>query len=142
VVGDGEERPRLEALAASSGLADRVHFTGWVDDVPAAVADCDVVALSSRNEGTPVALIEALAAARPVVATAVGGVPSVVIPDCTGLLVRPDDPQALATAITTLLTDTALATHLGSTGRVHVRDTYGAARLLRDIRALYSELTG
>jgi len=141
VVGDGEERPRLEALAASSGLAGRVHFTGWVHDVPAAVADCDVVALTSRNEGTPVALIEALAAARPVVATAVGGVPSVVMPDRTGLLVPPDDPPAVAAAITALLTDPALAARLASTGRVHVRDTYGAGRLLRDIRALYSELT-
>ncbi len=141
VVGDGEERPRLQAHAAAAGLADRVHFTGWTDDVPAAVADCDVVALSSRNEGTPVALIEALAAARPVAATAVGGVPSVVMPDRTGLLVPPDDPQALAAAITTLLTDPALSARLASTGRVHVRDTYGAGRLLRDIRALYAELT-
>ena len=141
VVGDGEDRPRLESRAATSGVAHRVHFTGWVDDVPAAVADCDVVALTSRNEGTPVALIEALAAARPVVATAVGGVPSVVMPGRTGLLVPPDDPQALAAAIITLLTDPAVATRLASAGRVHVRDTFGAARLVRDIRDLYSELT-
>ncbi|HEY7069938.1 MAG TPA: glycosyltransferase [Acidimicrobiales bacterium] len=141
VVGDGEERSRLEARAAAAGLAARVHFTGWTDDVPAALADCDVVALTSRNEGTPVALIEALAASRPVVATRVGGVPSVVLPDRTGLLVPPDDPPALAAAITRLLTDPALAARLASTGRVHVRDTYGAARLLRDIRALYAELT-
>ncbi|MFN2526114.1 MAG: glycosyltransferase, partial [Actinomycetota bacterium] len=73
VMGDGELRPSLEARARELGLGRRVHFTGWWTDVAAAIADVDAVVLSSRNEGTPVSLIEALAGGRPVVATDVGG---------------------------------------------------------------------
>ena len=77
-------------------LTDAVRFLGWRHDMPRVYADLDVVALSSRNEGSPVSLIEALAAARPVVATAVGGVPEVVIDGVTGLTVPASDPRALA----------------------------------------------
>lgn len=140
VVGDGEERPTLERLVQRSGLNDRVHFTGWFDDIPSAMSDLDVVALSSRNEGTPVALIEALAAARPVVATRVGGVEHVVVPDQTGLLVPPSDPQALAHAVSTLLRDKQLGERFGAAGREHVRNSFGVERLVDDMRALYREL--
>jgi glycosyltransferase involved in cell wall biosynthesis len=140
VVGDGDERPALVRVVRERGLEDRVHFTGWFDDIPSAMSDLDVVALSSRNEGTPVALIEALAAGRPVVATRVGGVEHVVIPDRTGLLVPPTDPEALARAVTSLLSDKELRERLGAAGRVHVRATFGADRLVEDMRALYREL--
>ena len=93
VLGDGELRPTLEGLARDLGIAGRTHFTGWWADVPSALADLDVVVLSSRSEGTPVALIEALAAARPVVATDVGGVRHVVQDGETGWLCRPGDPE-------------------------------------------------
>ncbi len=88
VLGDGELRATLEALAHEIGISDRTHFTGWWTDVPSAMADLDVAVLSSRNEGTPVALIEALAAGRPVVATDVGGVRHVVQDGETGWLCR------------------------------------------------------
>jgi glycosyltransferase involved in cell wall biosynthesis len=140
LVGDGEERGALAARAVDVGVAERVHFTGWFVDVAAALADCDVVALSSRNEGTPVALIEALAAGRPVVATHVGGVAAVVVPGETGLLVPPGDAGALATAIRTLLVDRALAERLATAGRARAAAEFGADRLVRDVRLLYREL--
>ncbi|MEY2447664.1 MAG: hypothetical protein QOH79_1140 [Acidimicrobiaceae bacterium] len=140
VVGDGEERPALERLGRDRGIEDRVHFTGWFDDIPSAMSDLDVVALSSRNEGTPVALIEALAAGRPVVATRVGGVEHVVLPDQTGVLVPPSDPAALAIAISRLLGDQDLCDRLGAAGRKHVRANFSASRLVDDMRALYREL--
>ena len=140
VVGDGDERGRLEQLARDRELERRVHFTGWCDDVPAAMSDLDVVALSSRNEGTPVALIEALAARRPVVATRVGGVEHVVVPDRTGLVVPPNDPQSLAGAIRRLLDDRPLGAGLAEAGRHRVSTTFGAARLVSDMRALYRDL--
>lgn len=142
IVGDGEERGRLEAEVRSRGLADRVHFTGWVDDVPGVLADCNVVASSARNEGTPVALVEALAASRAVVATDVGGVRSVVVPDRTGLLVDRDSPGALAEAIGSLIRDRPLAARLAAAGRAHAVACFGSDRLVRDVRELYGELIG
>lgn len=137
VVGDGERRAELETLVAQRGLARSVHFLGWRGDMPRVYADLDVVALSSRNEGSPVALIEALAAARPVVSTAAGGVPEVVVDGKTGLSVPVDDPPALAEAIVRLLRDAPTAERLGRAGRRHVYPRYDSSRLIEDVRALY-----
>ena len=142
IIGDGAQRPEIEALVASLGLTDRVHLPGWADDVPAWVADLDAVALSSRNEGTPVALIEALAAGRPVVATRVGGVPFVVRAGESGWLVPPADPAALAEALDACLADPVEAGRRAAAGRAEVLARFGAERLVADIRALYRELTG
>lgn len=141
VIGDGERRAEVEALARALGVAERVHFTGWWSDVPAALADLDVVVLSSRNEGTPVALVEALAAGRPVVATDVGGVRSVVRDGESGILVPPGDPASLAAAISALVADPALRCRMGAAGRADVPARFGQERLLADIRWLYRELT-
>ena len=141
LVGEGDDRPQLEALVASLGLEGRVHLTGWADDVPAWVADLDVVALSSRNEGTPVALIEALAAGRPVVATAVGGVPFVVRDGVNGWLVPAGDPVALAEALEACLADPDEAKRRARAGRAEVLERFRAERLVADVRALYRELT-
>jgi glycosyltransferase involved in cell wall biosynthesis len=140
IVGDGDERTSLERLVREREMDGRVHFTGWFDDVPAAMSDLDVVALSSLNEGTPVALIEALAAQRPVVATRVGCVEHVVVPDRTGLVVPPNDAPALASAIRRLLDDRHLGAQLAAEGRRRVNERFGAARLAADMRALYREL--
>lgn len=142
LIGDGSQRAEIESLVASMGLGDRVHLPGWADDVPAWVADLDVVALSSRNEGTPVALIEALAASRPVVATRVGGVPFVVRDGVNGWLVPAADPAALAEAVGACLADPAEAARRAAAGRVEVLARFGAERLVGDIRALYRELAG
>lgn len=140
IVGDGERRAALEALAEELGLAERVHFVGWRRDLPAVYADLDVVCLTSRNEGSPVALIEAMAAARPVVATAVGGVPEVVQDGVSGLLVPPRDPEALATAIAGLLAEPARAAALGRAARAAVYPRYSSQRLVRDMETLYARL--
>jgi glycosyltransferase involved in cell wall biosynthesis len=137
VVGDGERRAGLETMTQQLGLANDVRFLGWRRDLDRVYADMDVVALSSRNEGSPVVLIEALAAARPIVATAVGGVPEVVLHEETGLTVAPGDPAALGEAMLRLLRDRSLAERLGQAGRRHVYPRYDASRLVDDMRGLY-----
>lgn len=137
VVGDGESRAQLETAARELGVGDRVHFTGWWSDVPGAVSDVDVVLLTSRNEGTPVALIEAAAAAKPVVATAVGGVPLVVEDGVTGLLAQPGDAPGLAGLVDRLLGDPGARRAMGEAGRRRALGTFGQERLVSDIRALY-----
>lgn len=140
VVGDGELRDDLEAEAAGLGLQNRVHFTGWRHDLAADIADLDVVVLTSRNEGTPVALIEALAAARPVVATDVGGVKSVVKHGTSGLLAPAGESTAIAGLVQRLLKDRSEAARMGAAGRRHVEQTFGARRLVEAIRELYRGL--
>jgi glycosyltransferase involved in cell wall biosynthesis len=140
ILGDGEVRAALESEAAALGMASRVHFTGWWMDVPAALADADVVALSSKNEGTPVALIEAHACGRPVVATDVGGVRTVVLHERTGYLVPPAAEQPLAERLRTLIAEPERARDMGAAGREHVRATFSEDRLVEDLRGLYTDL--
>lgn len=140
VLGDGELRADLESRATLPDLRGRVHFTGWWHDVPAALSDLDVVILTSRNEGTPVSLIEAGACARPVIATAVGGVRSVVRDGQTGLLAAAGDASALAEALRRLTNDPGLCASFGQAGRAYVRDRFDQERLVSDVRALYEEL--
>lgn len=140
LIGDGESRSQLEARSIQLGLGDRAHFVGWWPDIPAAMADLDAVVLTSGNEGTPVALIEALAARRPVVATSVGGVPFVVEDDVTGLLVPPDDPRAFAERLDWALRHRDEMSRMAEEGSRQVRERFTSDRLVRDIRNLYDEL--
>ncbi|MCC7032335.1 MAG: glycosyltransferase [Acidobacteria bacterium] len=140
IVGDGERRDELEALAARLGPGASVRFLGWRADLERVYRASDVVALTSRNEGSPVALIEAMAAGCPVVSTRVGGVPDVVTDGETGLLVAMDDAAGVADALRRLAGDRALAARLGAAGQAGVIERYGASRLLRDIDALYQAL--
>jgi glycosyltransferase involved in cell wall biosynthesis len=142
IIGDGELRPQLESEARAKDLAGRVHFTGWRRDMAAVVADLDVVALTSRNEGTPVALIEALAARRAVTASDVGGVRSVVRDGLTGLLSPVGDVEQVARNIDQLLSSPSLRERLGKAGRQHVTERFSAERLVQDVRLLYRELLG
>jgi glycosyltransferase involved in cell wall biosynthesis len=139
IVGDGECRAGLEALVRDRGLDARVRFVGWRTDLTNIYAAADVVALSSRNEGTPVALIEAMAAGRAVVATAVGGVPEVVEDGVTGRLVADDDEVALASAIDELFADAAARARLGAAARDSVLRRFGYARLVTEIDAIYRD---
>jgi glycosyltransferase involved in cell wall biosynthesis len=140
IIGDGEDREHLQRLAGELGISERVRFTGWRADLPAVYADLDVVVLSSRNEGTPVSLIEALAASRAVVATAVGGVPDLIGNSERGVLVPPDDPGALGGAIVDLIRDPSRGKELARRGRDHVYQAHDAATLVARIEALYTEL--
>src|SRR5262249_53299823 len=102
----------------------------------------DLALLTSRNEGTPVALIEAAAAAVPAVATRVGGVPSVVEDETTGLVVPPADAGLVAAAVVTLLRDTPRRRAMGEAARVRAHARFSDARLLADLAELYESLLG
>ncbi len=140
IVGDGECRPALEARVDALGLRDAVRFLGWRADLDRLYADLDVVVLTSRNEGSPVALIEAMAAGVPVVSTAVGGVPDVVAHGVSGLLAPMDDAAAIADHAVALLRDRARGAAMGRAGQARVVATYSADRLVADIEALYTQL--
>jgi len=140
VVGDGELRAELERAARSRGLGERVRFLGWRRDLPAIYAASDVFAITSRNEGTPVALIEAMAAGVPAVGTDVGGVRDVILDDTMGVVVPSEDPSALARAITDLLDDPDRRAHMANEARQSVLARYTFARLSDSIAALYREL--
>jgi glycosyltransferase involved in cell wall biosynthesis len=139
IVGDGELRPELEQQAAELGIADHLYFAGYREDMLPVVAASDIAVLSSDNEGTPVSLIEAAAAATPAVATRVGGVADVVTPD-TGILAPAGDSDALGDAIARLAADPELRTEMGERARNHVRARFSVERLVEDIDQLYSEL--
>jgi glycosyltransferase involved in cell wall biosynthesis len=142
VVGDGELRPRLETEAGERGLSGVVRFHGWRTDLEAVYADLDVVVNSSLNEGTPVALIEALAASRPVVATAVGGTPDLLAGGTHGTMVPAGDANALASAILDVLAHPEESRRRADEGRAYVLAHHSAERLIDDIDALYRELLG
>lgn len=135
IVGDGDRRTELEALTRQLGLAHIVHFIGWRRDLPVIYADTSVLVLTSHNEGTPVSMLEAMAAGVPVVATAVGGVPDVLKGGRLGTLVSPGSVDAVAEAILAVLR-TGEHPHVAE-AREWVLKQYDAARLIADLRQLY-----
>lgn len=142
IVGDGELREQLESSDDAKALGDRLVWAGFRRDIPDVCYASDLVVLTSDNEGTPVSLIEAQAAAVAVVATDVGGVRSVVLDGRTGLLAAPDDVDALATAISALLADRQRRDRMSAAGREHASAHYTLARLAADHARLYDELCG
>ena len=141
VVGEGEERGRLEALARKLGIAARTSFPGWSDEPRRLLADFDVFALPSRFEGFPLSILEAQLAEVPVVATDVGSVREAVVPDKTGVLVDPGEPKALAAALDALVADPERRRRLGRAGREHVLARFTATHMTRAFERLYAELT-
>src|SRR5262249_38201581 len=127
VAGEGPERARLEGLAASLGLAGRVHLPGAVRDVPGFLAGLGGGGLPSRAEGRSNALLGYLAAGRPIVATAVGSAAEVLGEGACGLLVPPDDEGSLADAIRRLVADPSLARRLGERARRRAGGRYSRA---------------
>ena len=140
IVGDGELRQQLESEAKTLGLAHATRFLGWRGDLQNIYAATDVFVLTSRNEGTPVALIEAMAASTACVSTDVGGVRDVVASPDQGILVPFDDVRALARAIQVLVDDEGARTAMGERARVSVRTRYDHRRLVDDISNLYWRL--
>jgi glycosyltransferase involved in cell wall biosynthesis len=140
LVGEGRERPGLEAQARALGVAERVRFLGHRDDVPELLAACDVFVLPSRYEGLPLSVLEAMAAAKPVVATAIEGTDEVVLHGETGLLVPPAAPSALAQGIRAVLADRALAARMGQAGRARVCREFSTTRMIDEVTGVYDEL--
>lgn len=140
VVGDGEDRPQCEQMARELGIAEKVIFAGWWEDVEKVYADTDVTVLTSKNEGTPVCILESLGAGVPVVATNVGGVADIVCDGKTGYVVPPGDAQAVAAKIGELLDDAALRDSMGAAGRSELCETCSDTKLTEDIVGLYRSL--
>ncbi len=140
LVGEGDLREELEEQCRTLGLETQVHFTGWREDVPDLLALCDLFVLPSVAEHFGRVIIEAMAMGKAVVATDAGGVPEIVIPGETGLLVSPAQPKALAEAVVTLLEDRPRAQRLGLAGRHRVETRFSLARHVEDVEALYREV--
>ena len=140
IVGDGELATELKELANDLQIQDKVIFLGWRDDMPVIYADLDLVALTSLNEGTPVSLIEAMASAKAVVTTAVGGVPDIVLDRQTGILAPAEDEEKLSEAMIDLLEDAEKRRNFGKRGREFVRGKFTQERLFADMARLYENL--
>jgi glycosyltransferase involved in cell wall biosynthesis len=130
IVGDGPRRTDLEAQVAAAGLSDSVSLLGFRDDIPDLLAAVDALVIASDREGLPNIALEAMAAARPVIATAVSGTPEAVVDGDTGWLVPPRAPDALATAIDDFLRDPDRARVMGERGRARVHELFRADRAL------------
>jgi glycosyltransferase involved in cell wall biosynthesis len=137
LVGDGGRRPALERLARDLGVAARCRFLGARRDVPALLARATVAVSASHAEGISNAVLEAMAARLPLVATAAGGTPEVVKDGTTGLLVPPGAPAHLAARIVTLLRDRDLARRMGAAGRDAVAREFGVELMRQSYDALY-----
>jgi glycosyltransferase involved in cell wall biosynthesis len=140
LAGDGPLRGPLEARARALGIADRVVFLGERDDVPDLLAAADLFVLPSLWEGLPLSLLEAMAAEKPVIATAIGGTDEAVSDGRTGLLVPPSDPVALAEAIRRLLRDPDLARQLAHAGKARVQREFAEGPMVARISGIYEEL--
>jgi glycosyltransferase involved in cell wall biosynthesis len=140
LIGDGQERPKLERQVKEMGLEPNFLFLGARKDVPELLACCDLSVLPSESEGLPNSVLEAMAAGLAVVATSVGGVPELIENEVSGLLVPPNNPSALSTAILRLLQDESLRQRLSSAGRDCVVTRFSFLRLVETLETLYSKV--
>jgi glycosyltransferase involved in cell wall biosynthesis len=140
LAGEGAEREALEQQASALGLVDRVLFLGHRSDVPELLAACDVFALPSLYEGSSLAILEAMAAGRPVVSSAIPGTEELIADGETGLLVPPGDAHALAQALRRLLAQADLRTELATRAREHVARHFTAEAMARRVMQMYEEL--
>ena len=150
VVGDGEDRQKTENFAIGVGLdiADwsqaekiaTVTFTSWIKNVELVTAGSDIIAMTSLNEGTPVSLIEAQAAGKPIVSTNVGGIENITIPNVTALLSERDDLNKLSENLLSLVEDDTLRNSISKNGWEHVKQKYHYTRLTKDMENLYFQL--
>lgn len=140
VAHDPADLERLRADAATLGVDEHLTFLGRREDALAFTAACDVYVNPSEFEGLPVAVLEAMCLGRPIVATSVGGVPSVIRDGDTGLLVPPGDPAALAAAVRSLLDDPARAARLGKSAARHAHAELDLATMVRRVEAVYDEV--
>lgn len=137
IVGEGTEEGSIRQAIQELGIGRQVMMLGVRRDIPVILAATDVSVLCSDREGLPISVLEAMAAANPVVATRVGDLPCVVQDEQTGMLVEPGSPEALAAALVRLLGDPALARRLGQAGRVHVQANYSLEQMVYEHQQLY-----
>lgn len=141
VVGDGELRQDLEDCARGLGIEDIVEFKGWVRDLKEIYRELDIVTLTSLNEGTPVSIIEGMAAARPVVATEAGGVSDIVQDGRGGYLVKLNDDKGFLEKLLDLVRDAEKRKRFGREARELVKERFSKERLIGDMEALYTEVS-
>ena len=139
IVGEGPLRRELEARVREGGLAGRVVFAGFRDDVDRLLPAFDVFCLSSHLEGLGTSLLDAMAFGRPVVATAAGGIPEAVEDGSTGVVVPVRDPVALAQALLALLDDPDRRRRLGAAGRKRFLERFTADRMVEETLRVYEE---
>lgn len=150
IVGDGESRAETEAKARELGIPfvdgtvsnekALLTFTSWIKEIDIALAGSDIVALTSFNEGTPVSLIEAQAANKPIVSTNVGGIENVVIPGITALLCENNNAEQFSAALLRLVENDVLRTSMSEKGWLHVKEKFHFTRLVSDMEKLYGRL--
>ena len=140
IVGDGGEHDQLAQTIIDLGIQNHVYLVGWKRDIAAVYADLDLLALTSLNEGTPAAIIEAMASGVPVIATSVGGVPDLVEDNRTGFLVPSEDVELLSKGLLELINDSKLRERLGVAARSEAVRRFSHQRLVGDIRDLVSHL--
>ena len=138
ILGDGPERTRLENLAKTLELGGRVTFFGAVPDAGRFMSAFDLLALTSKSEGTPMSLLEAMGSGIPVVATSVGGVPALLGQARTGWLVPPGDPEHLAKVLRNVLTEDRIRVDAGTLAREHIRERYSLSEWARKTALAYS----
>ena len=139
LIGEGQQRPRLQQQVKEASLGRNVLFLGSRKDIPELLSCCDLSIHPSESEGLPNALLEAMAAGLPVIATSVGGVPEVVLSEVHGLLVPPGDPDSLSAAILRVLKDEGLGRRLARAGRQRVIERFGFERLIDALETLYQD---
>ncbi len=137
IVGEGPERSALEQLIRSLNLVGHVNLLGRKVDMPAVYASLDIIVSSSRQEGLPISLLEAMASGRAIVATAVGEVPSLIQHQQTGLLVPPNDVIALVGGLKTLLSSASLRRQLGDAAQLHVESAFSARQMTDRYQDVY-----
>jgi glycosyltransferase involved in cell wall biosynthesis len=140
IAGDGPEHDRLQALIDELGAADRVRLWGFIANPPEFYEAMDVYALSSRREGLPNVLLEAMALEVPIVATRVAGVPKLLDDGANGVTIPPDDLGALVAALGGLCDDAALRSRLGQTGRETVVDGFSFTARMAKVAAVYNDV--
>jgi glycosyltransferase involved in cell wall biosynthesis len=138
LVGCGPEHDAIRAQLAELNISEAFRLLGEREDVPELLANADIFVLPSRTESMPNALLEAMAAAMPIVASSVGGIPHVIDNDRTGLLTAPGDARALASRICQLMGDAALSVRLGQAARAEVQARYSFERMISALDALYA----
>lgn len=140
VVGDGPDRAALEQLIGELGIGHRASLLGRREDMPSVYASLDVMVSASRQEGLPVALLEGMASGLPLVATAVGAVPSVIREGQTGILIPPENAELLASSILELLRDAPMRQRFGAAARTLIEDEFSADRMTSEYLHLYEEV--